>query len=101
MTNDDVRRAQQRIADIRNGYSQEAAGAVRPPITAAARLGAPFAVGDRVFDRRSGREGEVIDVRTADRTGAVSVWVTFDDGGHYVGPADELLARPRPPAARA
>jgi hypothetical protein len=101
MTNDDVRRAQQRIADIREVFAQDMAGAGRPPITAAARLGAPFAVGDRVFDRRSGREGEVIDVRTVDRTGAVSVWVTFDDGGHFVGPAGDLIARPRPPAARA
>jgi hypothetical protein len=100
MTNEDVRRAQQRIADIRNGYSQEVVGAVRPPISAAARLGAPFVVGDRVLERSGGREGDVIDVRVANQSGAIYVWVRFDDGGQFVGPSGDLIPRPRPPAAR-
>jgi hypothetical protein len=100
MTNEDVRRAQQRIADMRDVRGRELAASAAPPRAPGGRVGAPVAVGDRVLDLRGGREGEVFDVLPADRARSVRVCVRFDDGGTSIGPASDLVARPKPPEAR-
>jgi hypothetical protein len=100
MTNDDVRRAQQRIADARE-QSRAAIDAGAPaPAPAQDRNGAPFVVGDRVLNLRGGAEGEVDRVEVADRSGVAWIWVRFDDGSRSRLTATDLLARPTPPAPR-
>jgi hypothetical protein len=100
MTNEDVRRQMAAIADARDRRRAELDADARPPVSAADRLPAPFRAGDRVLDLRGGREGTVFDVGIPDRAGLVRVAVRFDDGGVSMGPASDLLARPRPPVGR-
>lgn len=99
MTNAELRRAMMRLDDAKATRAAEVAAAARPPVSAAQRLGAPFAVGDRVQDIRGGKEGTVVDVGPSDRTGAVLLDVRFDDGSFAVRPPSDLIARPTPPAA--
>jgi hypothetical protein len=100
MTNDEVRRAQQRIADARVARRREdEAIAVAAP-NAVAGVARPFESGDRVLDLRSGREGEISDVSPPDRSGAVLVGVRFDDGSRGLRDVADLMARPKRPAAR-
>jgi hypothetical protein len=100
MTRDEVLRSQQRITEMRTARRAEIDAAARPPVTAADRVGAPFRAGDRVLDRRTGREGTVSDVGAPDRSGAVSVAIAFDDGSSDTRAVVDLLARPRLPTAR-
>lgn len=100
MTNDELRRVTQRIADARDTTRRALDASAAPARTATDRIGASFAVGDRVLDLRGGREGEVADVRPADRDGAAGVWVRYDDDSRALRTADDLIARPKPPAAR-
>lgn len=101
MTNDEVRRAQQRIADQRE---QRRAGlAPSAPSTAAPAngVGGPFVVGDRVMDLRGGREGVVYALRSSGQDSAASVSIQFDDGSFGWRDPLDLLARPRRPGAGA
>jgi hypothetical protein len=100
MTNDEVRRAQQRIADAKLARRADLDAAARPPVSAADRVGAPYRAGDRVLDLPSGREGIVDRVGAPDRTGDVMVSVRFDDGALGIRQPADLLARPRPPSSR-
>lgn len=100
MTNDEVRRAQQRIADARLARRREDEASAAAPSSAAAAGARPFASGDRVLDLRSGREGEIADVGPADRTGAVLFSIRYDDGSRGLRDSADLMARPKPPAAR-
>lgn len=100
MTDDDRRRAQQRLADSRELVRQELAAAASPPRAATDRVAPWFAVGDRVLNLRGGQEGEVEDVRPADRDGVAWIWVRFDDGSRSALRAADLIARPKPPGAR-
>lgn len=101
MTNDEARRAQQRIADAQIARRAELREPERIAAADVGRVGGPFAVDDRVMDLRSGREGKVQHVGLPDSGGAPSVFVRFDDGS--VGTRDplDLLARPRRPGVGA
>jgi hypothetical protein len=100
MTNDEVRRAQQRIADARLARRREDEAIAAAAPSGVAGVARPFEVGDRVLDLRSGREGEISEVTPADRTGAVLVWVRFDDGTPGLRDVADLMGRPKRPAAR-
>jgi hypothetical protein len=100
MTNDDMRRVQQRIADARLARRREDDAIAAAPTRGAVEGTERFRVGDRVLDLRSGREGDVTDVGPADRTGAILVGVRFSDGSRGLRDVADLMARPTPPAAR-
>lgn len=99
MTDDERRNAQQRIADTRAQIRRELDTPASPARTAADRIGAAFAVGDRVLNLQGGLEGEVDDVRPADRDGLAWIWVRYDDRSRSAVRASDLIARPKPPAA--
>lgn len=78
----------------------EIAARVRPPTTTAARIGLPFAPGDRVFDTVSGSIGIVEASPIALNADLALVYVRTDAGGLLVRGASQLVARPTPPAGR-
>jgi hypothetical protein len=100
MTNDDVRLAQQRIAEMREISRGALDLATTPTPAAAAGRVVSWRVGFRALDRVTGREGEVSNVVTSDDGQPARVYIRFDDGGAAVRLASDLVARPRPPAAR-
>jgi hypothetical protein len=99
VTDDERRNAQQRIADTRAQIRRELDTRATPSRSATDRIGAPFAVGDRVLNIRGGLEGEVDDVRPTGSDGSAWIWVRYDDGARSALRATDLIARPRPPAA--
>jgi hypothetical protein len=100
MTNDEVRRAQQLIADARVARRREDDTIAASAPSGVAGVARPFESGDRVLDLRSGKEGEISDVSPPDRTGAVLVGVLFDDGSRGLRDVADLMGRPKRPAAR-
>lgn len=100
MTNDDVRRAQQRIQDIRQVTRDAIDAATQPATVSAPFNNAGLYPGRRVLDRISGREGEVLNVVVSGSTTPTRVYVRLDDGGAIVRLATDLVGRPTPPAAR-
>lgn len=100
MTNDELRRAQQRIADARAQRRADVGADARPPAPTMERLAGLFTVGDRVLDLRTGREGDVDAVGLPVGTRPAPIAVRYDDGERAQREPADLLARPRPPAGR-
>lgn len=101
MTNDEVRRAQQRIADAQIARRMELREPERVTGADVGRVGGPFTVGDRVMDLRGGREGVVYALASPGQDSAGRVSVHFDDGSFGWRDPLDLLARPRRPGAGA
>lgn len=100
MTNDELRRATQRLNDLREDTRRAVDDAAPASTPSSARVSLSFVQGDRVLDLRGGREGEVVDVGQANNTGQQLLRVKFDDGAYGLRDASDLVRRPSPPAGR-
>lgn len=100
MTDDDSRRALTRIADARLARRSELDAEASAPAPPPASSAGGFTRGDRVLDRRSGREGTVQHVGEPDRRGDRLYQIAFDGGMFGLRPALDLLPRPTPPPGR-
>ena len=100
MTNKELQQQLTRIGDARLARRTEIDGAAAAPTTAGDRTGAPFAIGDRIFDPATGRSGEVIRVGAFAGLGRTPIDVALDGGGTVSRLARDVVSRPRRPAPR-